>query len=367
MASSSDQDINSDETLNVTERRDDAEDPAEEASDSGNPSPSVEGEAAASPSGGATAGLPTPPSLSPLEAAIRARYDAQLQAAELRTQLERSKVELLEERLKNAELQATLAAERSTGTDSDTAGRSSASSSAEPTTRKGRREREAEWDKLPYVPVENFTGNPFTGPADGARFANPSRPQCFALHHDTVYQKLVESKSSMRYEYEILHPLLYYGWALKEFGEGELLDYIANPLSSAENRVALLEAYTNSYARIFDWLSIRHALIQKRAGASKSDHSHALLEHLTREVYSFVGADPVTSTWLDSLENDFADKMAGATLKSLAQTAAKKKVGASGGESGGQGAGGKRQAAFGKRGGGSLPLSEVGKAVGGSK
>ena len=369
MAEPTEQDNNSDETLNVTDRREDEESPQEEVSDSGHPSPSVESEAAASPSGDAPASPPAQGLPGSAEADIRARYEAELQAAGLRENLAKAQVSLLEERLKNAELRAELAEKNSAGPSQDSAQRSSSSASSEPATRQARRDREAEWDKLPYVPVSNFLGNPFLGPAQGSRFPNVSRPQCFELHHNPVHQKLVESKSSMRYEYEILHPLLYYSYALKEFGEGELLACIADPQSSPEARVEYLEAYLNTYARIYDWFVARHALIEERARASKDEHSAAFLEHLQDEMYAFVGAPPDTSGWLANIKATYADNVSSSKLKALARAhaAAKKKVGASGGASGGQGAGGKRQAAFGKRGGGSLPLSEVGKSVGGSK
>lgn len=172
----------------------------------------------------------------------------------------------------------------------------------------------------------------------------------------------------MRYEYEILHPLLYYSYALNAFGEGELLACIADPQSSPVTRVEYLEAYLNTYARIYDWFIARHALIEERARAPKDEHTAAFLEHLQDEVYAFVGAPPPTSGWLENLKTAYADKLATSRLKTLANAhaAATKKSGASGGERFGKGAGGRSQAAFSKRSGGSVPLSEVGKGSGGA-
>ena len=156
MAETTDQDNNSDETLNVTDRREDEESPQEEVSDTGHPSPSVDSEAAASPSGDAPASPPAHKSPGSAEADIRARYEAQLQAAESRDTLAQTRVSLLEERLKNAELRAELAEKRSAGSSDESAQRSSSSASSEPATRQARRDREAEWDKLPYVPVLDY-------------------------------------------------------------------------------------------------------------------------------------------------------------------------------------------------------------------
>ena len=156
MSEITDQDNNSDETLNVTDRREDEESPQEEVSDTGHPSPSVESEAAGSPAGDAPASPPAQGSPGSAEADIRARYEAELQTAGLRETLAKAQVSLLEERLKNAELRAELAEKRSAGSSDESAQRSSSSASSEPATRQARRDREAEWDKLPYVPVLDY-------------------------------------------------------------------------------------------------------------------------------------------------------------------------------------------------------------------
>lgn len=145
----------------------------------------------------------------------------------------------------------------------------------------------------------------------------------------------------MRYEYEILHPLLYYLWGFKQFLEQDFSDCVLSPDPDQAVRGEFLEALKNSFARIFEWLAVRHALIEKRARTPKSEHSAQILEHYQSEVYAFVGAAPPTSAWLDNIETALQDKVFVYQLKNLAQSAAGKKTSnSSGDEIGGQGFGG---------------------------
>ena len=148
-----------------------------------------------------------------VESALQAKHAAEV--ALLREQIRRLEVEK-----ELAELRAKAAA----GTSESTA-----ESEAEPASRAARRKREKEWDELPYVPVENYRGNPFRGPDVAVHLPNASRPQCFPLDHDPVHKLLSEQKTPMRYEYEILHPLLYYLWGFKQFLERDFSDCVLSP------------------------------------------------------------------------------------------------------------------------------------------
>lgn len=287
-------------------------------------------------------------------AALKAQH-----AAELETALLRERIKRLEVEKDLAEARAQLATQSSTS--------STVESSTEPATRAARRQREKEWDELSYVPVENYRGNPFRGPDPGVHLANPQRPQCFSLDNDPIHKLLVDSKTPMRFEYEITHPVLYYFWGVKQFLESDFAGCVLDASSTVEQRTAYLEALTNSTARIFEWLAVRHALITKRARTPKSDHSYEVLEHYQNEVYAFVGSAPPTSSWLDSMETAFEDKVFVAQLKSLASESAKKKSGASSGESGGGGAGGKGKVQFNKKGKGFVPLADAGRGGGAGK
>ena len=286
-------------------------------------------------------------------AAVKAQHAAELEAALLREQVKRLEIE---KELAEARVQLQSGPQNSD---------SSEASSAEPATRAARRQREKEWDELSYVPVENYRGNPFRGPDPGVHLPNPLRPQCFPLDHDPVHKLLLESKSSMRFEYEITHPVLHYFWGVKQFLETDFAGCVLRSDSTVEQRAEYLEALTNSTARIFEWLAVRHALLTKRARAPKTTDSNAILEHYQNEVYAFVGSAPPTSSWLDSMETAFQDKVFVAQLKSLAQETAKKKSGSSSGEGGGGGGGFKSKGAYPKKGKGIPPLADAGKGGGG--
>lgn len=279
------------------------------------------------PSGGNSAPRKTDAQGDTVEEALKAKHAAE--------------VALLREQIRRLEVEKELAAARAKNASSS---ESTAESQAEPASRAARRQREKEWDSLSYVPVENYRGNPFRGPDVAVHLANASRPQCFPLDHDPVHKQLSEQKTPMRYEYEILHPLLYYLWGCKQFLEQDFTDCVLSPDSAQSVRGEFLEALTNSFSRIFEWLAVRHALIEKRARTSKSEHSAQILEHYQSEVYAFVGAAPPTSAWLDNIETSFQDKVFVYKLKNLAQSAAGKKASDSAGdEGGGQGGGGARK------------------------
>lgn len=184
-------------------------------------------------------------------AAVKAQHAAELETAFLRERVKRLEVEK-----DLAEARAKLATMSSSG--------STVNSEAEPATRAARRQREKEWDDLSYVPVENYRGNPFRGPDPGVHLANPQRPQCYALENDPIHKLLAESKSGMRFEYEITHPMLHYFWGVKQFIESDFAGCVLSWDSTVEQRSAYLEALTNSTARIFEWLAVSHALITKR-------------------------------------------------------------------------------------------------------
>ena len=270
-------------------------------------------------------------SVARLEEAVQARHAAE--------------VALLREQVRRLEVEKELAEARAKVTSSS---ESTDEFPAEPASRAARRKREREWDKLSYVPVENFHGNPFRGPDAAVHLPNVSRPQCFALDHDPVLRLLSEQKTPMRYEYEILHPLLYYFWGIQQFMEQDFPECILSPDSDPADRAAFFEALKNSLTRVFEWLAVRHALIEKRARTPKSEHSAQILEHYQNEVYAFVGSAPHTSAWLDSIETAFQDKVFVYQLKNLAQQSAagKKASSSSSSEGGGQGA---AQAGTGKK------------------
>lgn len=286
-------------------------------------------------------------------AAVKAQHAAELETALLREQVKRLEIE--------KELAEARAQLQSGPQNSD----SSEASSVEPATRAARRQREKEWDGLSYVPVDNYRGNPFRGPDPGVHLPNPLRPQCFPLDHDPVHKLLLESKSSMRFEYEITHPVLHYYWGVKQFLETDFAGCVLRTDSTVEQRAEYLEALTNSTARIFEWLAVRHALLTKRARTPKTTESNAILEHYQNEVYAFVGSAPPTSSWLDSMETAFEDKVFVAQLKALANETAKKKGGSSSSESSGGGSGFKGKGFNQKKGRGVPPLAEAGKGSGG--
>ena len=132
-----------------------------------------------------------------------------------------------------------------------------------------------------------------------------------------MHKLLAESGSSLKFEYEISHPVLHYFWGVKQFLETDFADCVLRAESTAEQRADYLEALTNSTARIFDWLAVRHALLTKRARTPKGHENHLILEHYQNEVYAFVGSAPPTSAWLDNMETAFQDKVFVAELKSL--------------------------------------------------
>ena len=73
------------------------------------------------------------------------------------------------------------------------------------------RKLEEYYDSLAYVPVSRFQSRiPFTGPDPRYLPNNVDRPQAFDLYGDRVADQLESSKGSLRYEYAITEPLLWY-------------------------------------------------------------------------------------------------------------------------------------------------------------
>ena len=142
--------------------------------------------------------------------------------------------------------------------------KSSSSSAADAESSKGainsaatRRAREREWDQLTYVPTSNYDSNPYTKPDPRKPLANPERPQPFPLRGDLAYDKLVEQKSGLQYEYSISAPILYYYWAAQEFQKEDLRAVVLDAGASTAEKESFLNAFTNSHNRIFEWLSTR--------------------------------------------------------------------------------------------------------------
>lgn len=207
-------------------------------------------------------------------AALKAQHEAELQAAVLKEQLKRLEVE-----------KQLLEAQKSAGTSAGAQGNSlssegSISSTSTGNSRADRRKREQDWDRLQYVPVTNYEGNPFRGPDPSVHLGNRDRPQPFRLDHDPVYKELEKTRNSIRFEYEIHAPLLHYYWGINEFIKSDFKGVILGD-STAEERAPYVAALENSSARALEWFSIRHALITERARALKEgERDSPLLQHL---------------------------------------------------------------------------------------
>ena len=288
-------------------------------------------------------------------AALTAKHEAELQAAVLQEQLKRLEVE-----------KQLLAAQQSAGASDSKGGNTqssegSISSASSGNSRADRRKRELEWDRLQYVPVTNYEGNPFRGPDPSVHLGNRDRPQPYRLDHDPVYKELEKTRNSMRFEYEIHAPLLHYFWGINEFVKSDFKSVVLGN-STPEERAPYVEALVNSTARSLEWFSIRHALITERARALREgERDSPLLQHLQDEVYAFVGSAPPTSTWLDDIHTAFRDKVSVAQLKALANSQANAK-GGQGSGAGGSGGGGGAGKGKGAKGKGKFPsLSDAGK------
>ena len=185
-------------------------------------------------------------------------------------------------------------------------------------TAEARRKREADWDQLTYVPLERYVGNPYTGPDPRNPPVNPRRPQAFSLYGDRTADGLAELGSSLQYEYAITAPLLHYYWGAQEFLKSDFKAAILDPSLSPAERQEYYEALANTHERIFEWFTVRNALLKKRAGISKGEHSSALVEHLQDEVYDRVGVEAPVSDWLEDISVRFKDKTSIAYVKGLA-------------------------------------------------
>ena len=288
-------------------------------------------------------------------AALKAQHEAELKAAVLAEQLKRVEIEkeLIEAK-----------AGKSVGTNSASTGSSVSSAPSTGNSRAERRQRELEWDRLPYVPVSNYDFNPFRGPDPSVHLGNRDRPQPFRLDHDPVYKELEKTKNSLRFEYEIHSPLLYYFWGINEFIKTDLKSVLLAD-TTPEERAPYITALENSSARSLEWFSIRHALITERARALKEGWKDSpVLRHMQEEVYAFVGSAPPTSTWLDDIHTAFRDKVSVAQLKALANEQAKAPS-SQGGVASGIGGGGGPGTGQGAKGKGRFPsLADAGKLDG---
>ena len=214
-------------------------------------------------------------------AALQAKHEAELKAKAAELQ-----AAVLAEQLKRVEVEKELAVAQSAGPSSQGGGANSegsTSSIATGNSRAERRKRELAWDRLPYVPVGNYEGNPFRGPDSAVHLGNRDRPQPFRLEHDPTYKELQSSNNSMKFEYEIHAPLLWYFWGISKFLSTDFKAVVLGE-STAEERAPYVEALENSVERSLEWFSVRHALITQRARAlAAGEKNSPVLQHMQED------------------------------------------------------------------------------------
>ena len=203
-----------------------------------------------------------------------------LRISELETQVKAAQLEASEAKQRAAE--AALRAETALQSSSESVTSSKVADESE------RLKLQELWDNLVYVPVPER--NPFRGPDQPQMLKNRDRPQCFALDNDPTYKLLVENKQSVRFEYQILHPILYYYHGLQEFLKGDLR--LALETGDASTRLEYLEAAINTSTRIYEWLTQRHALLQVRARLQTEGNS---AEFLASPGQDLLGGGPRTA------------------------------------------------------------------------
>ena len=205
-------------------------------------------------------------------------------------------------------------------------------SSTSSTALSGRRAREQEWDSLDYVCIGDFVGNPHLAPDPRVGLVNPDRPQAFSLYGCKISAALEGQKSALKYEYQILAPLLYYFWGAQQFGHDYLEGEIARENSTAEERISLLRPYLNSLDRIYEWFLARKELLELRSGVDGTMGSDpSFLAYAQEQVYDRVGARADDGeSWLSDIKDAYRIKFDAARLKSLAAAAAKKGTTAAG-------------------------------------
>ena len=134
------------------------------------------------------------------------------------------------------------------------------------------------------------TRQPVRGSDQGAQLENPNRPQSFALDNNPVYSALLEQNAGVPYEYDILHPILYYLWGYKAFFDTESKQVVLGSDHSVSYR-ALHYGVLQRTFDCFEWLCTRHALLTARAKLGRGEITPEFLGLLQDEVYSRVGQE----------------------------------------------------------------------------
>ncbi|XRB16598.1 hypothetical protein RI054_13g64420 [Pseudoscourfieldia marina] len=182
------------------------------------------------------------------------------------------------------------------------------------------RKLEEYYDSLEYVPVSKFAHlNPFTSPDPRHCPANVERPQAFDLYGDRVADALEASKGSLRFEYSITEPLLYYLHGVVHFANTELYRVVTATDSTVEKRTRWLQATLNSLDRIHEWLAARNDIVKRLSGALGEHSDASLVKLLNSELYQRVAKRPPTSNWIEAIQSRFNDKRTDATLVALAK------------------------------------------------
>ena len=171
------------------------------------------------------------------------------------------------------------------------------------------RKLEEYYDTLPYVPVSRFRSRiPFTGPDPRHLPENVDRPQAYDLYGDRVADALEASKGSLRHEYAITEPLLWYLHGLVLYSRKELSEVIYAPNGTVKERETYLEPALNSLERIHEWLSARNDLVKRLSGALGEHSDSSLVNLLNSELYQRVAKRPPTSAWMEAIQSRFKDE-----------------------------------------------------------
>ena len=182
------------------------------------------------------------------------------------------------------------------------------------------RKLEEYYDSLAYVPVSRFQSRiPFTGPDPRYLPNNVDRPQAFDLYGDRVADQLESAKGSLRHEYAITEPLLWYLHGLVLYCRAELSSVIYEPTSTEKEREEYLEPALNSLERIHEWLAARNDLVKRLSGALGEHSDASLVKLLNSELYQRVAKRPPTSSWMEAIQSKFNDKRTDASITALAK------------------------------------------------
>ena len=256
----------------------------------------------------------------PLADQVAAGADPEKEILKYQLEISQLKLEVQAAKLEAAEQKLLAQAAGST--------HESVTSKADEHTEEQRHKLHEHWDSLLYVPVGELRGNPFRGPDQPGTLKNPDRPQCFPLDNDPTLNRLINNKQSIRYEYQILHPVLYYYYGLQEFLKRDLRAALEDP--DVEVRLSHWEAVVNTSTRIYEWLTTRHALLQVRSRLQTEGHTGELLAHLQDQVYGEVGQDPPTNVWVTKLEEKYRQRVRDATTTQMVKQEGQAKAKASG-------------------------------------